>query len=276
MDLDRGDQPLISFIILSWNSSHYLARCLDSIASRCGEEEILFETIVVDNGSSDGSVELLSGFAKRSPENFRVIPLSFNSGTTYSRNLGLRQARGEYLCILDSDTEFGEGSLRGALHELRNRPGVGVLAPRLMLPDGSVQHSVKRFPTLLHKLAKLPRILFGVRGRNRDFYPDFPFEGTREVDTAISACWLFRRALLDRVGFLDEKIFYAPEDLDFCLRVWRAGLIILYWPALTVLHHTQQITHRSPFSRTSLSHLAGLWYYYRKHGGWLFPPQARS
>jgi GT2 family glycosyltransferase len=120
---------------------------------------------------------------------------------------------------------------------------------------------------------KIPRIVFGIKTKNNDFYENFPFAEEQTVDTAISACWFFKKALLQKTGYLDEKIFYAPEDIDFSLRVWKAGLSILYYPAFSVFHHTQQITHRKPLSKTSISHFWGLIYYYRKHGGWLVRPR---
>lgn len=265
--------PEISFIILSWNSASYLGRCLDSVVAKCSEEGIPFEVIVIDNGSSDSSPATVARYVERHPKLFKLIGLDRNSGTTYSRNLGFKASSGQYLCVLDSDTEFGSGSLRAVLHLLGARDDVGMIVPRLLLPDGSVQNSVKRFPTMLDKLLKLPRILFDLPSRNGDFYADFPFDSDREVDTAISACWIFGRDLLEKVGCLDERIFYSPEDLDYSMRVRKAGHSILYSPALTVLHHTQQITHKKPFSRTSMSHFLGLVYYYSKHGGWFLRPR---
>jgi len=262
----------ISFIILSWNSERYLRPCFNSILDKTLAEEIPCEIIVVDNGSLDGSSLIFAEFQVRFPDHFQVIRLNCNRGTTYSRNLGLRRARGTFICIIDSDTELGEGSLSAVLERLDRQRDIGVIAPRLVLPGGEVQNSVKRFPTMLDKLRKIPRILMGIGTRNADFYEDFPFIEEREADSAISACWFFRRELLDQVGYLDERIFYAPEDLDYSLRVRKRGFRILYYPAFAVLHHTQQITHRKPLSRTSISHFCGLLYYYRKHGGWLLRP----
>ena len=264
---------MISFIILTWNSEKYLKGCFDSIIRKCSEEEVPFEVIVIDNGSCDGVCGVVVGYNNIFPDAFHLIKLEANRGTTYTRNLGLRQARGGYICILDSDTELSEGSLTSVINRLSSDERVGMLVPRLLLPDGSVQNSVKRFPTMLNKLMKIPRIIFKINTRNSDFYETFPFQEEKEVDTAISACWFFRKELVQKVGYLDEKIFYAPEDIDYSLRVWLAGLKILYIPSFTVLHHTQQISHKKPFSRTSLSHFWGLLYYYRKHGGWMFRPK---
>lgn len=262
-------KPSISFVILTWNSEKYLKNCFTSILKKCNKEDLSFEVIVVDNGSCDGSVQVVEQFQKYFDNQFFVITLQKNCGTTYPRNIGLKRARGEFICILDSDTELEEGSLNEVINYLKSNLKFGLIVPRLLLPDGTVQNSVKRFPTMLNKLMKIPRIVFGIDTRNTDFYENFPFQEEREVDTAISACWFFRKGLLEKVGYLDEKIFYAPEDIDYSLRVWLAGNSILYFPSFTVLHHTQQITHKKPFSRTSLSHFRGLLYFYWKHGGWV-------
>jgi GT2 family glycosyltransferase len=266
----------ISFVILTWNSELHLERCFDSIAKKCADEEISYEAVVIDNGSVDGSRAILKRYQEKYPEHFNLIMLDRNRGTTYPRNLGLKQARGKYICILDSDTEFCGGELSDVFHLLTTNENVGMVAPKLILPDGSVQNSVKRFPTMWHKVVKIPRILFGIATRNGDFYPELPVERERPVDSAISACWIFRSDLLDRVGYLDEKIFYSPEDLDYSHRVRKGGYSILYYTAFTVLHHTQQITHKKPFSRTSFSHFLGLLYYYQKHGGWMLRPRFKG
>ena len=259
----------LSFVILTWNSESYLQRCFDSLIAKCQSERLAFEIIVVDNGSSDDSLTIFNRYKRDYPDTFELILLSENTGTTYSRNLGLKQARGNCICILDSDTQFADGNLAEVLQRLAEERQVGLIAPRLQYPDGTVQNSVKRFPTFWHKLSKLPKALLKIPVPNRDFYSDFPFVAERSVDSAISACWFFRKELVEEVGLLDEKIFYSPEDLDYCLRVRKAGRQIIYCPDLTVIHHTQQISHKKPLSKVSLSHFGGLLYYFRKHGGWL-------
>lgn len=259
----------VSFVILTWNSKRYLDKCFTSLVKKCREENLSFEIVVVDNGSTDGTIEVLGRFQEKHPGCcIKIIPLKYNTGTTFSRNLGLREATGKTLCIIDSDTEIGAGSIRQVIQKLTDEPALGIIAPQLVLPDRQVQNSVKKFPTFLHKLSKIPKALFKVKVSDDDFYQNFPFKKEQQVDTAISACWFFRRSLIEQVGYLDENIFYAPEDLDYCVRVWKSGLKVIYFPALIVLHHTQQITHRKPFSQVSRSHFVGLIYYFRKHGGW--------
>jgi GT2 family glycosyltransferase len=262
-------QPLLSFIILTWNSEKHIEECLTSLLTITKTEKIPCEIYVVDNGSIDTTKHILQQFEKKHHQIVRPIFLSRNTGTTYSRNIALRKARGHFLCILDSDTVFLSGSFKEALNYLQQHTTVGILAPSLVLPTGEYQHSVKKFPTFFEKLLKLRNIFSKNSNTNPDYYEDFPFQTETFVDTAISACWLLKKSLLLEVGFLDENIFYAPEDIDYCLRIWQSGKKILFYPRLTILHKTQQITHKRPLSQISISHFLGLIYYFRKHGSWL-------
>ena len=259
----------ITFVILTWNSDVFLKPCFDSIVAKCNREQVAFEIIVIDNGSTDDSRFIFSEFTARLPGRFHCILLEENRGTTYTRNLGLEKARGQVICILDSDTELEKGSLQTIIDRLNDNKNIGIVAPRLVLPDHTIQNSVKRFPTFWHKLIKVFKVVTGKKIVDLDFYSDFPFRDDTAVDTAISACWFFRKELLDEVGYLDEKIFYSPEDLDYSVRVRKEGRDIVYFPHFTVIHHTQQISHNNPFSKVSRSHFVGLLYYFKKHGGWL-------
>jgi len=266
-----GSTPLLSFVILTWNSSRTIGETLSSIVRTMADNRIrAFEVLVVDNGSTDATLEVLKGYGETA--RLRVTPLPVNRGTTYSRNLALREAAGTYVCVLDSDVAIRTWRVRESLDFVdANRC---LLAPRLVYPDGSVQNSVKKFPTLTAKLLKITKILFGIQRFARlDFYPEMPFGDIRNVETAISAFWLFPRDFLATVGLLDERFFYAPEDVDYCIRVQRAGHPVCYYPALVAVHHTQQISHANPFGRVALSHLSGLLRYFLKHGYWLRAPR---
>lgn len=255
----------ISFIVLTWNSGKYIENCLDSIIHQCKQEGLNGEIIIIDNGSKDSTLGIIDTY---DASQVNCVRLGFNHGTTYSRNIGLKIAKGNYLCIIDSDTYFISGEIRGLLDKLDNSPGVAMIAPQLILPDGTVQNSVKKFPTFFQKLMKIQSIIFKSRYENSDFYDVFPFEEEKDVESAISACWFFKKELIETVGYLDEKIFYSPEDLDYCYRIRKSGKRILYDPEFKVRHVTQQISHKKPMSKSSISHLMGLVYYFRKHGGW--------
>lgn len=253
---------MFSFVILTWNSSKTINDCLLSISKNSIKSRLNYEMLIVDNGSNDQTVKMIRDNFKYLPVKLTVLPK--NMGTTFSRNIALRQAKGDIICVIDSDAVLQQGDLNEIANRLKD-DSLGIVAPKLVLPDGTVQNSVKKFPSLLAKLAKILKIIFNIKIGDYDWYQDFPFSGETEVDYAISACWFFKRRLLQEVGFLDEKIFYAPEDIDYCLRVRRKGKQIIYYPYLTVLHHCQQITHKYALSMISLSHFWGLLYYFAKH-----------
>lgn len=261
-------RPDISYVIITFNDAGNLPKALSSAALTSRRAGLSYDIWVVDNGSSDHTAQVLEAFARVLGGRLQVISLPRNFGTTFSRNRALEQARGRLICVLDSDAELLNNALAGVGQLLERFPEVGIVAPQIIMPDGSIYPSVKLLPTLPDKLAKLPEIFLHRGSRNQDFYADFPFTRLRCVDTAISCCWFFRRRLLDRVGLLDERIFYAPEDVDWCLRAWKAGRAVVYFPYLRVLHHTQQVSRRRPLSWVALSHFKGILYYLHKHGYW--------
>ncbi len=256
------DVKLLSFAILTWNSERTIGACLKGISDKCTEESIEYEVCIVDNGSRDSTVKIIKYGFKDLPVN--LIRLNRNMGTTVSGNIALKRCRGDVLCVLDSDAIFLDGRI-GQIVSLLEDKSVALVAPRLILPDGTVQNSAKKFPSVLSKLLKIPGIILKRETWNRDFYGDFPFSYVKEVDTAISACWFFNQELPDEVGFFDERFFYGPADVDFCLRIRKAGKKIVYCPNVTMLHHTHHITHKRPFSTIALIHLWGLIYYFYKH-----------
>jgi glycosyltransferase involved in cell wall biosynthesis len=256
----------ISFVIITYNDALKLPKAISSAALASAATGLDYEIFVVDNGSLDHTRQVVADIKKALGHRLIDIPLDRNTGTTYSRNLALNRARGRFICVMDSDAEILTPDLWPLIRFLNEHPKAGIVGPRIIMPDGSIYNSAKLFPTLTDKLMKLPRIFLGTKAVNRDWYPDFPFEHTRPVHSVISCCWFFRRDLYDDIGPLDENIFYAPEDVDYCLRSWQTKRPVVYFPGIKVLHHTKQVSHKNPLSKTAVSHLSGLLYYFRKHG----------
>ncbi len=252
----------ISFIILTWNSHQYVERCLDSIVRALGPAGLDYEVLMLDNGSGDGTVELLRRLEEKYLDRLVVHYRPENLGTTRSRNILLRVARGKFVCVMDSDVEFDPGVFEEMLPYLRRDPQLGMVVPRIVYPSGAWQKSFDRFPTVWGKIERFFRLreIEERQGQELKGHVE-PFA----VDYAISAFWLMRREMIGVVGLLDERIFYAPEDVDYCLRVWRAGYRILYVPSVTITHHTQEISRGFKLNRAKLSHVKGLIYYFIKH-----------
>lgn len=248
----------LSFVILTCNSEKYISECLDSIESSL-PRGIDSEIFVVDNGSKDKTCEILD-----SRKGIFTIKLERNYGTTYSRNLALKKATGDYIVIMDSDVVIKKIEWPSLLKAFT--PKVGLIAPRLSLEGGQCQNSVKKFPTLQWRLAKLKKIFFNLRVDDKELYSDL--QSVSFPDTAISAFWVVRKEVVDSVGLLDEKIFYSPEDVDYCVRVWKKGFSIKYYQDTDIVHYTQQISHKKPYSLISLSFFLNFLYYFWKHGYW--------
>jgi len=226
---------------------------------------LAFEVICIDNGSEDGTSEMVR-------EEFPQVQLLVNDrnlGVAPARNQGISIARGRYVAILDADLEFVENALGPLVDLLERTPSLGITGCRLTFSDGTTQFNAKRFPSPLALFARrLPwlRFLGGDKALANHEMHDWGRQDTREVDYLIGACQVIRRELFDRVGLLDERIFYGPEDIDFCLRVRRAGWGIQWLHSVRIIHHEQRTTKRNPFSRISLRHYLALVYFFRKHG----------
>lgn len=226
-----SDSLPLSIIIVSWNVSADLARCLDSLRANEGPER---EIIVVDNASRDNTLEVLQGY----PE-VQVIANGDNRGFAAANNQGLAVARGRYVLLLNPDTLVPAGALTQLLSFADSQPRAGVIGPRLLNSDGSLQASCRHFPTVRAALFRhtfLER-LFPHAAATRDYLmADWDHQTPREVDWVSGACLLVRRATLEEVGALDEGFYWGSEDVDYCFRVHRAGWQVWYTPQPAITH----------------------------------------
>lgn len=249
----------VSAVVLSFNSKRYIRHCVESLVSTFEDCGLNGEVLVVENGSHDGSVTILESLCVEFPQALTVFYLPENTGTTRSRNLALRSSKGKAVLILDSDAYMNPEALRSMLEYLGSHARVGLVAPRLTYPDGRFQLSVDAFPTVLRKLKRL----WSLRELERE-------EGTSlagAVDYAISACWLLRSDAIAATGLLDERIFYSPEDVDYCIRIWEAGWQVHYLPSVSVVHDAQEISRPKGLgiNTFTIRHAKGLAYLFLKH-----------
>lgn len=249
----------ISAVILSFNACGDLDRCIRSLIEveklQPGHDQIL----VVDNGSTDGSPALIGRLIAAHPRLVDAIFLPFNQGTTVPRNLAFAKAKGDYVLVIDSDIRIERPVLKALIDDLAADPAIGIVAPRLIFPNGRAQMSTDAFPTLPRKIERFFRL------RSLEQRARSGSNAHRRVDYAISAFWLMRRELLDRVGHLDERIFYAPEDVDFCLRCWLRGRQVIYRPDQEVVHDAKERSRSLKSLIFTWRHILGLAYFFNKH-----------
>ena len=255
----------IAFVILTCQSEPYLEACLNSVCALAGFQVQIY---LVDNGSSDGTRGIIERMEAMLPATVRLhrTYLDKNYGTTYPRNLALRQIRDvDYICILDSDTVINGDAVKTMAAYLDEHAECGIVGPQMADRTGKLQMSARRCPALADKILKaIPLDICQRWGEALEAMPDTSAD-TVYAGYLLSACWLLRPALLQTCGFLDEHIFYAPEDAEYCIRVWKSGSTVVLHRRAQILHHWQRLSRKKRFSALNYQHIRGLLYLFRKH-----------
>lgn len=228
------NNPELSIIILSYNTQDLLRQCLLSLKKQTGLE---FETIVVDNASTDGSVAMVK---KEFPE-VKLICSPKNLGFAGGNNLGIKEARGQYLLFLNSDTEVLPGGLKEAVDFMKSDSQIGAMSPKIMLASGGIDPDCHRgFPTPwasityflgLERLFPRSRLF----GQYHKYY--LGLNQTHEIDAGVGAFMIIPRLVIEKVGVWDESYFFYGEDLDFFYRIKQAGFKVYYYAKPLVIHH---------------------------------------
>jgi GT2 family glycosyltransferase len=252
----------ISIVIVSYNGREHLRRCLASLLAHPPAAER--EVIVVDNDSADGSADMV---ASDFP-GVRLLRMRRNLGFAAGANRGIKEATGEAIVLLNPDSEIKTDPFAPLLAYLREHDDVGIVAPRLLNPDGSLQLSCRRFPTfsvaLFNRYSLLTRLFPRNRYSRQYLLSDWQHDSISKVDWVSGACLMVRRSLLERIGLLDEGYFMYIEDVDLCQRLHRAGAKVAYYPAVSVIHHIGQSSRTLP-SRSIMARHRSMWHYYKKY-----------
>ncbi len=252
----------ISLIIVHRNGVQLLDDCLASLPEACAG--LTWEAIVVDNGSTDGSMAMAR---KKFPDAI-LIENADNKGFTRANNQGFDVARGRYQVLLNNDTASKPQAFTRAVEYLDAHPDVGVAGLKLLNADGSRQLSCRRFPSFQQALFNRYSLLTRL-------FPDNPYSAsyllshvdedeTRDVDWVSGACLIARREVIEKIGGLDERFFMYSEDVDFCLRVWQGGWRVVYAPVGEVFHYIGQTSSKYPFMPLVERHKS-MYLFYKKH-----------
>ncbi len=222
----------ISFVIVNWNTKNLLLDCLKSIYETV--KDISFEIFVVDNASTDGSVEAL---AKKYPDVI-IIRNSKNLGFAKANNKAFKIMKGRYALLLNTDTVLMPGAVKELFDFMESDKDAAIACGQLLNPDGSKQNSIANFPSLLTFVLNeaILRILFPEK---------FPsklknYKNPIEIDSGIGACLIVRKSAMDEVGFFDESYFFFFEETDWALRMKKAGWKIFFVPSAKIIHKQGQ------------------------------------
>jgi len=252
----------LSYCIVNTDGREHLGRCLRSIVAT-HPENVTHEILLLDNASSDGSVELareLAAADSRIGAGLRVIRLERRRGKAANDTLLLQEARGELCLLLNEDTELLPGATAALLEALRADARAAAAGAQLLDPSGAPQPCAWRLPgvgTALAQALLLHRIVVTQSGGAE----------TRRVGWAQSAALMLRRAAAAEVGYLDADFFVYSDETDLCKRLGDAGWGTLYVPAARAIHHEQLSSDRAAGSRRVVEFHRNRDLYMRKHHG---------
>ena len=225
----------LSIIILQYNTKDLLANCLNSL--KTVKNELSFEVIVVDNGSTDGSIEAVKnkfGWVK-------LVENGENLGFAAGNNRAKPYARGKYILFLNSDTLMEKGTLKATVEYLKANKDAGALTCKLVLANGELDKDARRsFPTpwvsFTHLVLHLDKMFPTSPLFSKYWYGYISPEKTHEVDAIQGAYLLAEKGLLDKLGWFDEDYYLDGEDIDLCWRIKELGLKIIYYPKVSIIH----------------------------------------
>ncbi len=227
--------PSVDIVIVNYKTADLTCRAVQTAKDRAARDNVPVKIFVVDNGSEDGSLETIGA----AHPDIRLIDAGGNIGFAAGNNRALREATSPYILLLNSDAFLEEHALGDMVTFMEREKNTGMVGPRVLNPDGTDQDYPCRFPTIAEM------ILRAVAG------PQFPGKNQNRdqalaIDRIHGCCLMVRKAVVDRIGLLDEQFFMYDEDMDWCLRARRAGWDLFLLPYATVTHLGGQTSGRAP------------------------------
>ena len=253
----------ISIIIVSWNVKDLLKKCLESLI-KYGEDFDL-EIFVIDNASDDGTTWMM----KNDFPEINFTPNKDNAGFAKANNQGIRRATGDFVLLLNPDTEIFADTLANSVKFMEENKDCGIMGCKMIYKNGTLQPSVRRFPhfwPVLLMLLKVPRIFPKLKSVQRYLATDFDYEKTQAVDQVMGAYMFVRKEVFDKAGLLDEDYFIWFEEVDFCRRVSKKGYQVMYNPGTKIIHHGGQSFSQQQMIKNQWNFFSSALKYFRKNG----------
>ena len=256
----------LSIIIVNYNTYRLTKQTIESVITK--KHPFIYEIILVDNASIDGSIEALEEtFSEEIDKGIvHIIKNLANLGFAKANNIGMRASKGEYILLLNSDTQIKADGLELCMEQIEADKSIGALGCKVVLPDGKLDHACKRgFPT--PKASLYYFLKWDKKNPKKYGLYDALYLGedeVGEVDALMGAFMLMPRRVLDQVGFLDEDFFMYGEDIDLCFRIKQGGYKILYYPKAQITHYKGGSSKKRRHKVIFDFHEA-MWIFYKKH-----------
>ncbi|MGB7582214.1 MAG: glycosyltransferase family 2 protein [Sedimentisphaerales bacterium] len=255
----------VSIIIVNWNTRDILRGCLWSVYEQT--QDISFEVIVVDNASTDGSVEMV----KRDFPQAVLIENMGNRGFAAANNQGLKITKGQYILLLNSDTIVLDGAIQKTVVFAEQHPEAAVIGCKALNPDGSLQPTCFMFPSLINMFLS-STYLYELFPRDRFFGRErmtwWDRNDVREVDVVTGCFMLVRRRAIEQTGLMDEQFFVYGEETDWCYRFRQGGWKVLFIPDAKIVHLGGQ-SSKQMASQMTLQLKGSILQFMRKHHSFL-------
>lgn len=220
------NKKLISIILVNWNTRDLTLQCIRSIINNNPDSN--YEIIVSDNASSDGSAEaILSQYP-----DVKVLRNSENYGFAKGNNIAISHANGDYICLVNTDVEVCSNCLGTLLNYISSDPEIGLIGPKVLNGDGSLQITARKDISILNTIARILWI--------DTLFPGITFHTHKKIECVdvIAGCfWMIRKSALNQTGLLDENFFFYGEDRDYCKRMRQNGWKVVYHPGAQIYHY---------------------------------------
>jgi len=264
--LDTKD---LSIIILNYKTKGLVKQCIRNV--KVATNGLNYEIIVVDNGSNDGCQQMMAEYFPDIP----FIQTSKNLGFAAGNNVGIKQAQGKYIMLLNPDVTVLNHSIEKMVAFMENNLAIGLTGPKLINPDGTYQISCRTFQTprlILYRRTPIGKFPSAKKELAKHLMLDFDHQTNKEVDWVMGACMLARKSALDKVGLLDERFFFYVEDMDWCRRFWMNDYKVYYLAEAEMVHLYERASAADNwsfwnFNKMTRWHIASWIKYFSKYLG---------
>lgn len=250
----------LSVIILNYNTKQLLHDCLESALKSSSVNQM--EILVSDNGSTDGSIEMI----KSDFPQVKLLENKQNLGFSKGNNLAIKIATGRHVLLLNSDTVVKPDAFKLMVARADSDSNIGAIGPKILLANGELDPSSRRnFPNPANAFLRL----FGLK-KFSNYNITGSIDEEMSIEAIMGACMLVPRRVIDKIGMLDEQFFFYGEDLDWCFRIKEAGYKILYYPSAEILHLKSASSRNIPFKIVKVAYTA-MKIFYKKHYALRYP-----